>query len=184
MNPDVTTAVPGNGFPVRSDEWRLALYEAAAEVFELMVGEPVSRQDAATDGANETTAMVGLAGALCGVLSIRCSASLAAVIASKMLGEPVESANAADQLCDALGEICNMVAGNFKARIEGLQEKCMLSVPTVITGQDYNLHSLADDATVWKLCLPSRESQSFSVSKYTDKAEARQVRTCGSQGRR
>jgi len=146
MNSEAKTSVQGNDFQQRNQEWRVALYEATAEVFDLMVGEPVARQDnLIAEGPNDTTAMVGLAGALCGVLSIRCSAASAAGIASKMLGEPVESTNSTDQLCDALGEICNMVAGNFKARIEGLQEKCMLSVPTVITGQDYSLHSLADD---------------------------------------
>jgi len=149
MNSDLKTIVPGAapgtaGNP--NEEWRTALYEAAAEVFEMMVGESVSRQPEATPGAvNDTTAMVGLAGALCGVMSIRCSASSATNIASKMLGEPVQSSACIEQQLDALGEICNMVAGNFKSRIEGLREQCMLSVPTVITGQDYCLHSLADD---------------------------------------
>jgi len=45
---------------------------------------------------------------------------------------------------DAAGEVCNMVAGNFKNKIAGLGDGCMLSVPTVITGTDYNMHSLAD----------------------------------------
>lgn len=144
MNPATTTSISGSAF--QRDEWRSALYKAAAEVFELMVGDPLSRwDDAATDGENDTTAMVGLAGALCGVLSIRCSASSAAAIASRMLGEPVGSTSCTDQLRDALGEICNMVAGNFKARVEGLQEKCMLSVPTIVTGRDYSLRSLAED---------------------------------------
>jgi len=151
MTPVMTTRVAGSTF--QRDEWSSALYEAAAEVFELMVGESVSRQDdAAADGANDTTAMVGLAGALCGVLTVRCSASSAAAIASKMLGEPLGSTSGADQLLDALGEICNMVAGNFKARIAGLQEKCMLSVPTVITGEDYSLRSLADNERL-ELCV-------------------------------
>jgi len=149
MNPDVNTIAPGSVSGHPNEQWRSALFAAAAEVFELMVGEAVSRQeDGAPDGANDTTAMVGLAGALCGVLSIRCNVSAAASIASKMLGEPVQSATCVEHQLDALGEICNMVAGNFKARVEGLQEKCMLSVPTVITGQDYCLHSLADNEAV------------------------------------
>jgi CheY-specific phosphatase CheX len=37
-----------------------------------------------------------------------------------------------------------MVAGNFKNKIAGLAEGCMLSPPTVITGSDYTLHSQAD----------------------------------------
>ena len=52
------------------------------------------------------------------------------------------------ELADAMGEICNMVAGNFKNKISGLSDGCMLSVPTVITGSDYNLHSPADSETL------------------------------------
>jgi len=31
--------------------------------------------------------------------------------------------------------------GNFKNKIDGLSDGCMLSLPTVITGSDYTLHS-------------------------------------------
>jgi chemotaxis protein CheX len=44
--------------------------------------------------------------------------------------------------CDAVGETCNMVAGAFKAKVPELQNTCMLSVPTVITGKDYAVHPL------------------------------------------
>jgi chemotaxis protein CheX len=145
MNPDVKTSVPDSPSSNPHEEWRTTLYEAASEVFELMVGEPISLQEDSTTEVGNTTAMVGLAGAICGILSIRCSVSSAAGIASKMLGLPAQSTESIEQQLDALGEICNMVAGNFKARIEGLREQCMLSVPTVITGQDYSLHSLASD---------------------------------------
>jgi CheY-specific phosphatase CheX len=37
-----------------------------------------------------------------------------------------------------------MVAGNFKNKIAGLAEGCLLSPPTVVTGSDYSLHSLAE----------------------------------------
>jgi chemotaxis protein CheX len=47
-------------------------------------------------------------------------------------------------MSDALGEISNMVAGNFKNKISGLGDGCMLSPPTVITGTDYSMYSLAD----------------------------------------
>jgi CheY-specific phosphatase CheX len=38
---------------------------------------------------------------------------------------------------DALGELCNMVARNFKAKIPTLSDHCMLSVSTVISGENY-----------------------------------------------
>jgi hypothetical protein len=39
-----------------------------------------------------------------------------------------------------------MVAGNFKNKIAGLSDGCLLSVPTVITGSDYSLHPVSDSA--------------------------------------
>jgi CheY-specific phosphatase CheX len=37
-----------------------------------------------------------------------------------------------------------MVAGNFKNKIPGLGDGCLLSVPTVITGRNYSLRSMTD----------------------------------------
>ena len=42
---------------------------------------------------------------------------------------------------DAIGELCNMVAGNCKAKVPSLPDHCMLSVSTVITGENYALQS-------------------------------------------
>jgi chemotaxis protein CheX len=124
------------------ESWRLILREAIKEVFSMMVGVEVCVPEQADPPAlAEVTGMVGLAGELCGILSLRCGKRCASKIASKMLG--VSVADTAAETSDAIGEICNMVAGNFKAKIDGLEDKCMLSVPTVITGGDYQLHSVA-----------------------------------------
>jgi chemotaxis protein CheX len=96
--------------------------------------------------ASEITAMVGLAGQLCGVMTLRCTIGTAKVIAAKMLGIARDQAN--QQVWDAIGEICNMVAGHFKNKLTGLSDKCILSVPIVIRGGDYTFHSLADAGTM------------------------------------
>ena len=67
-------------------------------------------------------------------------------MASKMLG--VELDKVGPEVPDALGEVCNMVAGNFKNKIAGLGDGCMLSPPTIITGSDYTLHSHTGSSTV------------------------------------
>jgi len=123
------------------EEWPAVLERAAREVFELMLGCQLTIA-APTQENMEITSMVGLAGKLCGVLSVRCNHQGGALMASKMLG--VEPANIGPEMSDALGEIANMVAGNFKNKIEGLSDSCMLSVPTVITGQDYQMQPATD----------------------------------------
>jgi chemotaxis protein CheX len=121
------------------ENWIPLLDMAAREVFDLMLSCQLTAPAAAEETTLDVTAMVGLAGQLCGVLSVRCSGKAAALMTSKMLG--VELNKVGPQVADALGEVCNMVAGNFKNKIAGLAEGCLLSPPTVIMGGDYNLHS-------------------------------------------
>ena len=124
---------------------------AAQEVFEIMVGTKLVRCfDREPMTAADFTAMVGMAGSLCGVFTIRCSEYAASAIAAKMLGISIEDAS--QEKWDAMGEVCNMVAGNFKSKLAGAGENCMLSVPTVITGADYKLRALADGETV-EMCM-------------------------------
>lgn len=126
----------------RHEEWMPLLNMAAREVFEVMLGSQLETASAPGGTEMDTTSMVGLAGALCGVMSVRCGHKAAALMASKMLG--VELDKVGPEISDALGEVCNMVAGNFKNKITGLAEGCMLSPPTVITGSDYTVQSLTD----------------------------------------
>ena len=122
--------------------WIPLLDTAAREVFELMLSCHLTVPGSAVEIPMEVTAMVGLAGRLCGVLTICCDGKAAALMASKMLG--VDPDEVGPEVSDAIGEVCNMVAGNFKNKIAGLAEGCMLSPPTVITGSDYDLHSMSD----------------------------------------
>jgi chemotaxis protein CheX len=128
------------------EQWVPLLEVAAREVFELMLGCHLTVHTPSNGEPLNITAMVGLAGQLCGVMRICCSRKSATIMASKMLG--VEEDKIGSELADAMGEICNMVAGNFKNKIAGLSDGCMLSVPTVITGSDYDLHSPADSESL------------------------------------
>ncbi len=126
----------------RHQDWIPLLEVAAREVFELMLGCKLTVPETPVEAQLEITSMVGMAGQLCGVLSVCCDRKSAALMASKMLS--IEPDKVSAEIPDALGEICNMVAGNFKNKITGLANGCMLSPPTLITGSDYDLHSRAD----------------------------------------
>jgi chemotaxis protein CheX len=128
------------------ESWIPLLDTAVKEVFELMLASQLTASTSTEESKLDVTAMVGLAGQLCGVLKVRCDGKAAALMTSKMLGVPLDKVG--PEISDALGEVCNMVAGNFKNKIAGLAEGCMLSPPTVITGSDYNLHSMADSPAV------------------------------------
>jgi chemotaxis protein CheX len=127
-------------------EWIPLMELATREVFEMMLGCKLVQPKIAVDGSFDITAMVGLAGQMRGVLTMRCAGKSATLMASKMLD--MEPAEGSHDVLDALGEICNMVAGNFKNKVAGVGDGCMLSVPTVITGNSYSLHSLADSGAL------------------------------------
>jgi chemotaxis protein CheX len=136
------------GLAKRSHEenWLPILELAIQEVFEIMLGCQVNPMAPSEHNANaEFTAMVGLAGALCGILTVRCDANTAHQIATRMLGD---AAGSEEQAADALGEMCNMITGNFKNKLAGTDEQCMLSVPSVISGGKYSFRSLADGVSI------------------------------------
>ena len=83
-------------------QWGPLLELAGREVFELMLGTPVSAPPEDTPTEIDITAMVGLAGQLCGVMSVRCKRETAAKMAGKMLGsEPLpDSQEVQDALRD------------------------------------------------------------------------------------
>ena len=136
------------GLAKRSHEenWLPILELAIQEVFEIMLGCKVKPVAPSEHQANtEYTAMVGLAGALCGILTVCCDGKTAGQIATCMLGD---AAGSEEQAADALGEICNMITGNFKNKLAGTDEQCMLSVPSVISGGEYSFRSLAEGDTI------------------------------------
>ena len=126
-----------NSETVEALDWREMLFAATTEVFSIMVGLPIARAELAPPKTQNVTGTIGIAGAIRALLTLRCSFTSATRIASAMLAAPVEQAAA--QSADAIGEICNMVAGHFKTKI-GHEADCMLSVPIVILGSDYQVH--------------------------------------------
>lgn len=125
---------------VAVEKWLPLLEHSTYEVFQIMLGAKLESGPPAMMSGVEFTAMVGLAGVVTGVLTIRCCHKSAMQIASAMLGIPINQAG--EHAWDALGEVANMVAGNFKNKIDGMSDKCLLSVPTVITGADYSFKAM------------------------------------------
>ena len=135
---DKATAAGPSG---AQNNWLEELAQASREVFDIMVGTSLTMPTGPLPPlVPDFAAMVGIAGSLCGLVSVRTTTECARRIAAKMLGDDVGAAAAAQ---DAFGEVCNMIAGSFKGRISGLADACALSVPTVIFGRDFTLFSLA-----------------------------------------
>lgn len=141
------------------------LDQSVEEVLGLMLGVPVSltEETVDTDSASMTlTAVIGLAGALSGAYTVLAQADAAMQMTACMVGMDIAALD--DTTLDGLGEITNMLAGAWKSKIPELTAACLLSVPTVVTGTQYEVHKRA---SAFHLTRSYRfDNHSFTVSIY------------------
>lgn len=115
------------------------LDDAVDEVFRLMMGVPCPPVDQSVAEGKETiTAVIGLAGAMSGACTLRCGLETSLRMAECMVGTRPLELDA--MVKDAIGEVCNMIAGAWKGKHAVLAGGCMLSTPAVVTGTNYQLH--------------------------------------------
>ncbi len=127
-----------------------ALLEGAKEVFETMVFmdlEESFEPEPQIEG-DSLLGSITFSNAIEGCLTIRCSLPCARVVAANMLGlDEDESDEISDrEVCDAIGEITNMVMGSVKSRAATDAAELQVSIPTVVRGQNL-ANSLGEGAS-------------------------------------
>ncbi len=133
------------------------LDRAADEVFSTMVGVRCLTAELETAPERETiSTVIGLAGAISGSLVLHLGRRAALRIAERLTGEAPESLDA--MVRDAIGEVCNMVAGAWKGFDPMLASGCLLSTPTVVAGTSYELFSQR---------APVRIERTYSFEEFT-----------------
>jgi chemotaxis protein CheX len=118
------------------------LDRAVEEVFSTMIGvacAPMEESPVSAGSGGRLSAVVGLAGAISGSLVVHSGREAAMRIAERMTGMVPEGLD--PLVRDAMGEVCNMVAGAWKGFDPQLASGCLLSTPTVIAGASYDLFS-------------------------------------------
>ncbi|THB72598.1 MAG: chemotaxis protein CheX [Desulfobulbaceae bacterium] len=90
--------------------------------------------------SNSISGVIGLAGKVKGVLAIHMPESIAFKITGSFLGIDVDSMN--EDVEDAIGEIANMLGGNLKTILSDSGKDIDLSLPTTISGKEYDFQSL------------------------------------------
>jgi chemotaxis protein CheX len=116
------------------------LDKATDEVFSTMMAVSCApMQDEASVDQETISAVIGLAGALSGSLVLHTGGAAAMRIAERMTG--IETTAVDGMVRDAIGEVCNMVAGAWKGLDKELASGCLLSTPTVVAGSSYELFS-------------------------------------------
>jgi CheY-specific phosphatase CheX len=114
-----------------------SIWKSASETFATMIFLPIEKTDKTeiqSDATSSLICSITFTGPIQGVFSICCSVVTAEKIARAMLmSEPDDELAEAD-ICDALGEVNNMVLGGIKTRIAEAFGEIQISIPSVIKG--------------------------------------------------
>jgi len=96
--------------------------------------------------ASEVMGCVGFAGDINGLVYLRFSKPFARHATSKVLGLSDADIDEAgpEVISDAVGELANMAAGGFKNVFCDLGHPCMLTLPTVVTGDHLAVTTVRD----------------------------------------
>lgn len=113
-----------------------AFAQAVDRVFKMMLATPISLGDAYAvqhrDTPHDVSGIIGFSGALRGNLVMSFPRPVAETFYALMAGLPAQSIDNED-LCDAIGELVNMVAGNAKTVLNS--GHASISTPTVVIGK-------------------------------------------------
>lgn len=131
-------------------ELREKIFESVKEIFTTMV-----MMDVAAGGeipkekiplTESISGIIGLAGTHKGVLAIHLPHRVAMAITSSFLGMDVDEINS--DVEDAVGELANMLGGNVKSILSENGRDINLSMPTTISGKQYDFQSKKDAESV------------------------------------
>jgi chemotaxis protein CheX len=124
------------------------VHTATAAVFSTMLGMEVTPKPEHVDQAppmisDGVMALVGLAGPWIGAGVIICRAEFAIRVCNQLLMAEETSVN--EDVLDAMGEVANMIIGNFKTLVENHLGPLCLSIPTVIYGRNFTSRSIGNN---------------------------------------
>ena len=150
-----------------------AIRQSTAVVFATMLNLEVSPGDLSqqTDPPplNGVMALLGFTGEWLGTGVFYCQESLACRVSSVMMLNKICEIN--NDVLDAVGELANMVLGNFKDKLEPFAGPLAMSIPTVVYGRNFQTRpahrnwlivpfSVGDDIFEVRVCLAPRNNRS------------------------
>jgi|SRR5579871_2261412 len=122
-----------------------AVRVATEEVFSTMLGIEVAAGEpywrpSKPEPTNGVVALIGLTGKWVGTGCICCSGDFARKISGQLLMS--EFASIDQEVLDAMGEVANMIVGNFKNALEGEIGPVDMSIPVVVFGHNFTATSI------------------------------------------
>lgn len=121
---------------------------AVQKTFRTMLGVSLEIQETATpfDGEH-VLCEIGFAGKATGAAALRLTGASALQVAATVLGMSPAEADSMAVVDDVIGELSNMVVGNFKSNLCDAGLKCKLRPPAITRTSDFKLRTIEGSLT-------------------------------------
>jgi CheY-specific phosphatase CheX len=117
---------------------------ATRSVFHTMLSMEVNIGDAdpAKDlSGSKIVGCVSFTGDVIGSICIHVSRQFGKIMTAAMLGMEPDEIDDDEEVNDVIGEVSNMVGGDLKSKLCDAGFPCVLSIPSVTTGSDFQIES-------------------------------------------
>jgi chemotaxis protein CheX len=123
-----------------TDEFVNPIISSTISVFEMMLECTPRRTGLSLKSdpipQHELSAVIGISGKAAGTLVLSLPKSAGIGILDRLVGISTDEIN--DEVCDAVCELANMIAGSARSQLEHLEAS--ISIPNIITGVGHIVH--------------------------------------------
>jgi len=106
-------------------------------------GIPYIKKDRIARGV--VSAVIGLTGDVSGTISISFEETCILNIVSNLFNEKVEMN---DEIKDTVGELCNIITGQARQKLNELGLKVKAGIPELITGKEHSIEHISEDKVI------------------------------------
>ena len=121
---------------------------SVVDLFETMLSLEIVPLDNDTGLDPQGERIIGslsFAGHILGSINIQVADEFARTMTAAMLGMEVEDIESPEEIKDVIRETCNIIGGNLKTAIENVGIPCVISTPSITTGDDFHMETISAD---------------------------------------
>ncbi len=110
-----------------------------------MEATPLSEDEVASIEGRCIIGTLSFAGEVIGSINIQMNDAASRVVTAAMLGMELDEIEGDEEIKDVIREACNIVGGNLKSGLEDVGLSCVISTPSITTGDDFEIETLNMD---------------------------------------
>ena len=120
---------------------------AVTEVFSTMLNMQmlaVPADECVFAGESQIASAVGFTGRLSGVAYLYTTTRFAGRITRGLIGLDATEVATDEMVNDAMGEMANMVVGQFKSRLVDRGYPCVMTIPSIVRGSQFGIEAVSE----------------------------------------